>query len=142
MQLRPEGQGQCDRPQVDHPPEDPGRFTIGDEFGCPGFNTDSFLRFFGGLGKSTPNVENLERAGTFARNLEQVRASGGSRIDCSAQRPEPAVNLCVSGSMGDCRNWHFSSSLVLWPDECCSSTQSGKPREARCRDDQSAGWHC
>lgn len=47
MQLRPEGQGQCDRPQVDHPPEDPGRFTIGDEFGCPGFNTDNFLRFFG-----------------------------------------------------------------------------------------------
>jgi hypothetical protein len=41
VQLRPEGQGQCDRPQVDHPPEDPGRFTIGDEFGCPG------LRFFG-----------------------------------------------------------------------------------------------
>jgi flavodoxin len=46
-------------------------YKIVDEFGCVGFNTNSFLRFFGGLNKGRPNAEDLQRAEEFARNLEQ-----------------------------------------------------------------------
>ncbi|MEN6368793.1 MAG: flavodoxin family protein [Thermotogota bacterium] len=46
-------------------------YAIVDEFGCPGFNTNSFLRFFGGLNKGRPNAEDLKRAEDFARNLEE-----------------------------------------------------------------------
>jgi flavodoxin len=46
-------------------------YTIVDEFGCPGWNTNMFLRFFGGLNKGRPNAEDLKRAEDFARNLEQ-----------------------------------------------------------------------
>jgi flavodoxin len=46
-------------------------YKIVDEFGCVGWNTNSFLRFFGGLNKGRPNAEDLKRAEEFARNLEQ-----------------------------------------------------------------------
>jgi flavodoxin len=46
-------------------------YTIVDEFGCPGFNTNLFLRFIGGLNKGRPSAEDLKRAEEFARNLEQ-----------------------------------------------------------------------
>jgi len=45
-------------------------YTIVDEFGCPGWNTNMFLRYFGGLNKGRPNAEDLKRAEDFARNLE------------------------------------------------------------------------
>ena len=44
-------------------------YTIVDEFGCPGWNTNMFLRFLGGLNKGRPNAEDLKRAEDFARNL-------------------------------------------------------------------------
>ena len=46
-------------------------YTIVGEFGCPGFNTNMFLRYFGGLNKKRPNAEDLKRAEEFARDLVQ-----------------------------------------------------------------------
>jgi len=42
-------------------------YTIIGEFGCAGWNTNSFLRFFGGLNKGRPNPEDLRNAEEFAR---------------------------------------------------------------------------
>ncbi|MCH4888132.1 flavodoxin [Acidaminobacter sp. JC074] len=39
------------------------------EFSCKGYNTNSFLRFFGGMNKSHPNEEDLENAIDFAKGL-------------------------------------------------------------------------
>jgi flavodoxin len=44
-------------------------YVIVGEFGCSGFNTNSFLRFFGGLNKGRPNAEDIEHAEEFARAL-------------------------------------------------------------------------
>ena len=46
-------------------------YVIVDEFGCVGWNTNSFLRFFGGLNKGRPNAEDLKHAEEFARNLRR-----------------------------------------------------------------------
>jgi flavodoxin len=46
-------------------------YKIVGEFGCVGFNTNSFLKFFGGLNKGRPNAEDLKRAEEFAHNLKQ-----------------------------------------------------------------------
>lgn len=46
-------------------------FFIVDEFSCEGFNTNSFLKFFGGMNKGRPNVEDLKNAEEFALNLKQ-----------------------------------------------------------------------
>jgi flavodoxin len=46
-------------------------YVIVDEFSCKGFNTNSFLRHFGGIDKGRPNVEDLEHAEEFATNLKQ-----------------------------------------------------------------------
>lgn len=46
-------------------------YEIVGEFSCAGFNTNSFLKFFGGLNKGRPNADDLERAREFARNLNQ-----------------------------------------------------------------------
>jgi flavodoxin len=45
-----------------------GYAVIG-EFGCAGWNTNSFLRFFGGLNKGRPNADDLRNAEEFTRNL-------------------------------------------------------------------------
>ena len=45
-------------------------YKIVDEFGCPGWNTNMFLRYFGGLNKGRPNAGDLKRAEDFARSLE------------------------------------------------------------------------
>jgi flavodoxin len=50
-------------------------YTVAGEFNCPGFNTNSFLKYFGGLNKGRPDAEDLERAAAFARNL---KASAGN----------------------------------------------------------------
>jgi len=47
-------------------------YIIVGEFGCPGFNTNSFARFFGGINKGRPNAEDLKEAEEFAQNLLQV----------------------------------------------------------------------
>ena len=44
-------------------------YEIVDEFNCRGFNTNSFLKFFGGMNKGRPNAEDLKNAEEFAQNL-------------------------------------------------------------------------
>ena len=46
-------------------------YAIVDEFNCKGFNTNSFLRFFGGMNKGRPNAKDLGHAEEFAQNLKQ-----------------------------------------------------------------------
>ena len=43
--------------------------AVAGEFTCPGLNTNSFLRFFGGLNKGRPNTDDLRRAASFAGGL-------------------------------------------------------------------------
>ena len=44
-------------------------YTIAGEFICAGFNTNSFLKLFGGVNKGKPDAGDLNRAEEFARNL-------------------------------------------------------------------------
>ncbi len=46
-------------------------YMIVDEFSCAGFNTNSFLKLFGGINKGRPNAEDLKHAEEFAQNLKQ-----------------------------------------------------------------------
>ncbi len=46
-------------------------YDIVDEFACKGFNTNSFLKYFGGMNKGRPNQEDLELAEKFAINLKK-----------------------------------------------------------------------
>jgi flavodoxin len=45
-------------------------FTIVGEFGCAGFNTNKFLKWFGGINKGRPNSEDLKHAEEFASKLK------------------------------------------------------------------------
>lgn len=45
-------------------------YTIVDEFSCAGFNTNRFLKYFGGLNKGRPNEQDLKRAEAFAEKLK------------------------------------------------------------------------
>jgi len=45
-------------------------YTIVDEFGCAGFNTNKFLKWFGGINKGRPNSEDLKLAEEFATKLK------------------------------------------------------------------------
>ncbi|MCK5298562.1 MAG: flavodoxin, partial [Candidatus Heimdallarchaeota archaeon] len=44
-------------------------YLIVDEFSCKGFNTNSFMKFFGGMNKGRPNAMDLKHAEEFAQNL-------------------------------------------------------------------------
>ena len=46
-------------------------YMIVDEFGCAGFNTNKFLKYFGGINKGRPNSEDLKHAEEFALSLKQ-----------------------------------------------------------------------
>ncbi|MFX1567522.1 MAG: flavodoxin family protein [Promethearchaeota archaeon] len=46
-------------------------YMILDDFQCKGFNTNSFLKYFGGMNKGRPNAEDLKRAKEFAQELKQ-----------------------------------------------------------------------
>ena len=46
-------------------------YQIVDEFICAGFNTNNFLKLFGGINKGRPNAEDLKNAEKFAENLKQ-----------------------------------------------------------------------
>jgi len=46
-------------------------YIIVDEFSCAGFNTNSYLKLFGGINKGRPNAEDLKHAEEFAQNLKQ-----------------------------------------------------------------------
>lgn len=45
-------------------------YKIVDEFQCKGFNTNSFLRFFGGMNKSRPNDGDLKNAKEFIQKIK------------------------------------------------------------------------
>jgi flavodoxin len=50
------------------------RYTVIGEFGCAGWNTNSFLKYFGGLNQGKPDAEDLRNAEAFARGmLEKAR---------------------------------------------------------------------
>ena len=44
-------------------------YVIVDEFACKGFNTNSFMKYLGGMNKGRPNAEDLKNAEDFARSL-------------------------------------------------------------------------
>jgi flavodoxin len=46
-------------------------YRIVDEFQCKGFNTNLFLKYFGGMNKGRPNEEDLKNAEEFAQNLKK-----------------------------------------------------------------------
>jgi len=46
-------------------------YVIVDEFQCVGFNTNSFLKYLGGMNKGRPNAEDLKHAEEFAQSLKQ-----------------------------------------------------------------------
>jgi flavodoxin len=46
-------------------------YKIAGEFGCPGFNTNSFLAWFGGINRDRPNAEDLKSAEMFALKLKK-----------------------------------------------------------------------
>jgi flavodoxin len=46
-------------------------YKIAGEFGCPGFNTNSFLKWFGGINRGRPNAQDLKSAAMFANKLKQ-----------------------------------------------------------------------
>jgi flavodoxin len=46
-------------------------YSIVDEFQCKGFNTNSFLRLFGGMNKGRPNDKDLENAENFGMKIKQ-----------------------------------------------------------------------
>ena len=46
-------------------------YLIVDEFQCKGFNTNSFLKYFGGMNRGRPNAKDLKHAEEFAQNLKQ-----------------------------------------------------------------------
>jgi flavodoxin len=48
-------------------------YLIVDEFQCKGFNTNSFLKYFGGMNKGRPNAEDLKNAEEFAKNLKNMK---------------------------------------------------------------------
>lgn len=48
--------------------EDRGYAVIGD-FNCAGFNTNVFLKYFGGINRGRPNADDLQKAKEFAAAL-------------------------------------------------------------------------
>ncbi len=48
-------------------------YTIVGEFSCKGLNTNSFLKWFGGMNKGRPNAEDLKHAEEFAQNLKNLQ---------------------------------------------------------------------
>ena len=46
-------------------------YSVSGEFGCAGWNTNSFLKYFGGLNKGRPNAEDLRRAEEFAEHMKE-----------------------------------------------------------------------
>ena len=46
-------------------------YLILGEFNCRGFNTNSFLKYFGGMNRGRPNTEDIQHAEEFAQNLKQ-----------------------------------------------------------------------
>ncbi len=47
-------------------------YMIIDEFACKGFNTNSFMKYLGGMNKGRPNAEDLKHAEDFAQKLKAL----------------------------------------------------------------------
>ena len=47
-------------------------YMIVDEFACKGFNTNSFMKYLGGMNKGRPNAEDLKHAEDFAQKLKAL----------------------------------------------------------------------
>ena len=47
-------------------------FIIVGEFQCKGFNTNSFMRFFGGMNRGRPNADDLKNAENFVQNIQHI----------------------------------------------------------------------
>jgi flavodoxin len=45
-------------------------YMIVDEFACKGFNTNSFMKYLGGMNNGRPNAEDLINAENFANNIK------------------------------------------------------------------------
>lgn len=45
-------------------------YVVVGEFNCHGFNTNSFLKYFGGMNKGKPDQEDLSQAEAFAQKLK------------------------------------------------------------------------
>jgi len=48
-----------------------GGYKIIGEFSCAGWNTNSFLKYFGGLNKGKPDADDIRNADAFAQNIKQ-----------------------------------------------------------------------
>jgi flavodoxin len=46
-------------------------YRVVGEFICPGWNTNKFLKLFGGLNRGRPNAQDLKRVEAFAQRLTQ-----------------------------------------------------------------------
>jgi flavodoxin len=46
-------------------------YTVIGEFGCAGWNTNSFLKYFGGLNKGRPDAGDLQNAENFSREMQK-----------------------------------------------------------------------
>lgn len=57
-------------------------YTIIGEFRCKGFNTNSFLKYFGGMNKGKPDSDDLKHAEDFALNLLYVRSHQDVEVRC------------------------------------------------------------
>jgi flavodoxin len=47
-------------------------YIVVNEFACKGFNTNSFMKFLGGMNKGRPNEEDIKNAEIFAENLNKI----------------------------------------------------------------------
>jgi len=46
-------------------------YIVIDEFACKGFNTNSFLKYFGGMNRKRPNQKDFSKAKAFTENLNK-----------------------------------------------------------------------
>ncbi len=44
-------------------------YRVVGEFSCKGYNTNSFLKYLGGMNKDRPNEEDIRNAGMFAKSM-------------------------------------------------------------------------
>ncbi|MDP3066944.1 MAG: flavodoxin family protein [Methanobacteriaceae archaeon] len=50
-------------------------YILIDEFQCKGFNTNSFLKLFGGMNKGRPNAHDLKNAEDFIKSIKRTQGS-------------------------------------------------------------------
>lgn len=47
-------------------------YSVIGEFQCPGFNTNSFLKYFGGMNKGRPNAKDLKEVEVLAHKIKRM----------------------------------------------------------------------